>query len=396
MSGALEGVRVLDIATVIAGPGIAARLGDFGADVIKVEHPERGDTTRELGWKVRGEALWWKQISRNKRPVTLNLSHPEGQNLLVRLAETADVLIESFRPGTLEGWNLAPERLHQANPRLVVCRVSGFGQDGPYARRPGFGSLAEAMSGLAHMTGMEDGPPILPPIALADEVAGVLGAYAIMLALYHRDAQGGAGQVIDLSLFEGLFSMTGPVAAVYDRLHLVTGRHGNRIHFAAPRNAYETGDGRWVAVSGTSQSVAERIFRAIGRPDLIEDPRFATNEDRVQHAAELAEAIGTGIAGHTLEEVMGAFGEEEAAVAPVLDIEGIFRDIQYRARHTIVQVPDEDLGEVTMPAAHPRLSETPGEIRHTGLGKGAANADVYGELGLGDEDLARLRGDGVI
>lgn len=392
----LEGLRVLDVATVIAGPGITARLGDFGADVIKIEHPDRGDTTRDLGWKVRGVSLWWKQISRNKRPITLRLSHPEGQDLLLRLAERADVLVESFRPGTLEGWNLGPERLLERNPGLVVCRVSGFGQDGPYARRAGFGTVAEAMSGYAHLTGEPDRPPVLPPIALADEVAGLLGAYAIMLALYRRDARGGGGQVIDLSLFEGLFGLTGPVAAVYEKLGLVTQRHGNRVPYAAPRGAYRTRDDRWVAVSGSSQSVAERIFRAIERPELADDARFATNQARLEQVDELDETIGAWIGQHSLEEVMAAFNEHEAAAAPIYDIEQIFRDIQYRARDTLARVPDEELDEVTMPAPQPRLSESPGRIRHAGLPRGAANREVFGELGLTEDELTRLEDEGII
>ena len=393
----LDGIRVLDIATVIAGPGVAARLGDFGADVVKVEHPAHGDTTRNLGWKVRGVALWWKHISRNKRPITLDLSHPEGQELLLRLVEHSDVLVESFRPGTLERWNLPPERLHERNPGLVVCRISGFGQDGPYARRPGFGTLAEAMSGFVAMTGEPDRPPVLPPVALADEVAALLGAWAVTMALYHRDARGGAGQVIDQSLFEGLFSLTGPVAAVRDRLGLVTGRHGNRIPYAAPRGAYETADGRWIALSGTSQAVARRILEAVGREDLVDDPRFATNEARVEHVEELDEILASWIGDHTLEEAMARFDEHEAAAAPILDIGQIMNDIQYRARETLVHVPDEELDEVVLPAPQPRMSATPGRHRHAGRPKGAANEEIYrGELGLTDEDLTRLRRDGII
>jgi crotonobetainyl-CoA:carnitine CoA-transferase CaiB-like acyl-CoA transferase len=392
----LEGVRVLDVAHVIAGPGAATRLGDFGADVIKVEHP-RGDTARELGWKARGVALWWKHIARNKRPITLDLSKPEGRGLLLRLVETADVLVESFRPETLEGWGLGPEELLARNPRLVLLRVSGFGQTGPYRRRPGFGTLAEALSGFVHMTGEPDRPPVLPPIALADEVAALLGAYAVMVALYHRDARGGGGQVIDLSLVEGLFGITGPVAAVFDTLGLVSGRHGNRIAYSSPRGAYETADGSWVALSGTSQSVAHRILRAIERPELVDDPRFATNEARVQHAEELDGIIAEWMGRHTLEEVMAAFDAHDAAAAPIYDIRQIVADIQYRARNTLVRVEDEELDDVLLPDAQPRLSETPGRIRHAGLPLAAANEAVYrGELGLPEEELRALRDDGVI
>jgi crotonobetainyl-CoA:carnitine CoA-transferase CaiB-like acyl-CoA transferase len=392
----LEGVRVIDAATVIGGPGVATRLGDFGADVIKVEHPDAGDTTRHFGWRVGGVALWWKLLGRNKRPVTLKLSHPRGRELLLRLAEGADVLVESFRPGTLERWGLGPETLLERNPRLVVVRVSGFGQTGPYAHRPGFGTLAEAMSGFAHMSGDPDGPPLLPPVALADEVAALLGAFATMIALYHRDARGGSGQVIDLALFEGLFGITGPVATAFDRLGLVTGRHGNRLPYVAPRNTYRTVDERWIALSGTSQSIADRILRAIGRGDLITDPRFATNEARVEHVEELDEILGAWIGRHTLQEAMTAFEAQEAAASPIYDIREIFADLQYRSRGTLVRVPDEDLGDVVLPDVQPRLSETPGRVRHAGLSLGAANQEVFGDLGLSADEIARLQEEGVI
>jgi crotonobetainyl-CoA:carnitine CoA-transferase CaiB-like acyl-CoA transferase len=393
----LEGIRVLDVSTVIGGPGVATRLGDFGADVIKVENPGVGDTTRYFGWRVGGVALWWKLLGRNKRPVTLRLSHPKGQDLLLRLAEASDVLVESFRPGTMERWNLGPDRLHERNPRLVIVRISGFGQTGPYAHRPGFGTLAEAMSGYSHMTGDPDGPPLLPPVALADEVAALLGAFATMVALYHRDRNGGSGQVIDQSLFEGLFGITGPVATAFDRLGLVTGRHGNRLPYVAPRNTYRTVDDRWVALSGTSQSVADRILNAIGRADLVTDPRFATNEARVEHVEELDDIIGEWMGRHTLQEAMTAFEVHEAAASPIYDIREIFADLQYRARGTLVRVPDDDLGSVVLPAVQPRLSDTPGRIRHPGLPLGSANQDVYlGELGLSEEELGRLREEGVV
>jgi crotonobetainyl-CoA:carnitine CoA-transferase CaiB-like acyl-CoA transferase len=396
----LDGIRVIDAATVIAGPAAAVRLGDFGADVIKVEHPVHGDTARNLGWRgPDGEALLWRVISRNKRPVTLDLSKPAGRDLLLRLLAEADVFVESFRPGTLERWGLGPETLHERNPRLVVLRVSGFGQTGPYASRPGFGSLAESMSGLAHLTGPAEGPPVLPPVALADETTGLLGAYAVMLALYHRDRPGGSGrgQVIDASLYDGLFGMTGALATAHDVLGIVPGRTGNRMAYTAPRGTFRTKDGRWVAISGTSQSVARRILEAIGRGELFEDPRFATNEARVRNVVELDEIVQAWFDEHTLDEVMAAFEEHQAAGFPVYDIAQIFADPQYEARGSIARVADEAYGEVAMPAPGPLLSETPGTIRHVGRPIGSANDEVYrDELGLTDEDLQRLRDEGVI
>lgn len=399
----LRGVRVLDVATVVAGPGAAARLGDFGADVIKIEHPRVGDASRSMGWSVDGVTLWSKWIGRNKRPITLDLSRPKGRDLLLRLLDTADVFIESFRPGTLERWDVPPATLLERNPRLVVLRVSGFGQTGPYRGRPGFGTLAEAMSGYAHMTGFPGGPPILPPIALADEVAGLLGAFAVMVALHARDATPaddpahGRGQVIDASLFESLFSMTGPVASAHDKLGVVPGRLGSRIAYAAPRGVYPTRDGRWVGISGSSQSVAERVFAAIGRPDLTADPRFATNESRVANVEELDAIIGSWTSARPLAEVLGTFERHHAAAAPVYDVAQIAEDAQYRARGTLRRVPDEELGDVVLADVQPRLSETPGAIRHAGLPRGTANADVYArELGLSEEELRALADEGVI
>lgn len=393
----LEGIRVIDAGTVIGAPGVATRLSDFGADVVKVEQPGAGDTTRSFGWRVGGVALWWKLIGRNKRPVTLRLSHPRGQELMLRLVEGADVLVESFRPGTLERWNLGPETLLERNPKLVVLRISGFGQTGPYAHRPGFGTLAEAMSGYSHISGEPDGPPQLPPVALADEVAALLGAFATMVALYHRDRNDGPGQVIDLALFESLFGITGPVALAFDRLGLVTGRHGNRLPYVAPRNTYRTVDERWIALSGTSQSIADRILQAIGRADLTSDPRFATNEARVQHVEELDEIIAEWVGRHTMQEAMAAFEAHEAAASPIYDIREIFADLQYRYRGTLVRVPDQELGDVVLPDVQPRLSATPGRIRHPGLPLGAANEEVLGgELGLSPQDLDGLRDQGVV
>jgi crotonobetainyl-CoA:carnitine CoA-transferase CaiB-like acyl-CoA transferase len=393
----LAGIRVVDAATVIAGPGVAAHLGDFGADVVKVEHPAVPDSVRGMGWAVGGVTLWSKWIGRNKRPVTLNLSHPEGQALLLRLVGDADVFVESFRPGTMERWNLAPDRLLEANPRLVVVRCSGFGQTGPYRERPGFGTLAESMSGLAHMTGFPGGPPVLPPVALADEVAALTGAFAVMVALYWRDAGGGgAGQVIDLSLVESLFQLTGPVAAAFDTLGVVAGRIGNAIAYAAPRGAYPTGDGHWIGVSGSSDATARRVLAAIGHPELADDPRFDTNEARVRHVVHLDRLIEEWTLVHTLQEALAEFERFEAPAAPIHDIQGIVADPQYRARRTLVRVPDDELGDVVLADVQPRLSKTPGRIRHAGRPRGAATEAVFRDLGLSPQEVDGLRERGAI
>jgi crotonobetainyl-CoA:carnitine CoA-transferase CaiB-like acyl-CoA transferase len=394
----LRGVRVIDVATVLAGPGVAARLGDFGADVIKVEHPTSGDPVRSMGWEADGATLWSKWLGRNKRPVTLNLSHPKGREILLRLVKDADVLVESFRPGTLEKWKLAPATLLERSPRLVILRVSGFGQTGPYRRRPGFGTLAESMSGYAHMTGFPDGPPVLPPVALADEVSALLGAFAVMVALYARDTRGAPGQVVDLSLIEALFQITGPLPALYERLGVVPGRIGNRIAYAAPRGTYTTKDGRWVGVSGTSQAIAERIFTAIERPELSTDPRFATNAARVANVEALDEAIEEWTARHTLQEVLETFERYEAAAAPVYDIAEIVADPHYTERGTITHVPDEGSARpFAMADVQPRFSATPGRIRHAGRTKGSANEEVFLRgLGLSAEELLSFGEEGAI
>lgn len=393
----LAGLRVLDVATLFAGPVIATLLADFGADVIKVEHP-RGDALRTFGWQKNGLSLWWALISRNKRCVTLNLGRPRGQDLLKQLVADADVLIENFRPGTMERWGLGYDDLKAVNPRLIMVRVTGFGQDGPYRDRPGFGTLAEAMSGFAHINGYPDGPPTLPPLALADSVCALFGTLATMFALYHRDAKGdNTGQVIDLSIYEPLFWILGPQALAYDQLGIVQGRTGNRAPFAAPRNAYQAKDGSWLALSASSQSIAERVMRLVGREDLIAAPWFQGHGGRVEHADELDEVIGAWIGERSSEEVLQTFAEFQAAIAPIYSIAEIFRDPQYRARGTITTVDDPRLGPVKIQNVVPRLSKTPGRLRHLGPELGEHNREVYVEtLGYDESELAAWRVDGII
>ncbi len=395
-SQALQGVRILDVSTLFAGPLAATILGDFGAEVIKIEHP-RGDPVRDHGHSKNGIPLWWKMLSRNKKTITLNLSHREGQALMVRLVESADVLIENFRPGTLERWNLAPDRLREINPRLVVARVTGFGQFGPYAGRPGFGTLAESMSGFAHITGEPDGPPTLPPFGLADGIAAQATANAVLMALYHRDAHGGSGQVIDLAIIEPILTILGPQPIVYDQLGIVQVRTGNRSVNNAPRNTYRTADGRWVAISTSAQSIAERAMRLVGHPEVIDEPWFASGAERAKHAQELDDYVGGWIAQHDLKQVISAFEEAEAAVAPVYDIEQIMEDPQYEALGSIAAIEDADLGSVKMQNVMFRMSDTPGRIRWAGRGLGEDNSTIYGdELGLTEDDLAELTDKGVL
>jgi crotonobetainyl-CoA:carnitine CoA-transferase CaiB-like acyl-CoA transferase len=394
--GPLHGLRVIDAGVLFAGPVIGTLLADFGADVIKVEHP-RGDPLRTLGWQKNGVSLWWAFVNRNKRFVSLKLSTPEGSELLKELVAGADVLIESFRPGTFERWGLGPDVLHAINPRLVMVRTSGYGQTGPYSPRPGFGTVAESISGFAHINGHPDGPPTLPPFALGDGVASLFGTFATMFALYNRDHHSGAGQVIDLAIYEPLFWLLGPQALVYDQLGIVQGRTGSSTEWTAPRNAYQASDGRWLGLSASSQSIAERVMRLIGHPELSEEPWFADHTGRVEHQQELDALIGEWIGRHTSAEVMAAFEGAEAVIGPIYSIADIFEDVQYRARETITTVMDPILGPARVQNAIPRLVDTPGRVRHLGGSLGQDNESVYcDELGRTAEDLARLKQQGVI
>ncbi len=393
--GPLNGIRVLDIATVYAAPITAMLLGDYGADVLKIEHP-RGDPARTHGHSKDGYGLWWKVLARNKQAVTLNLSHPAGRELLERLAADADVLIENFRPGVMEKWGLGPDRLQEINPALVMLRVTGFGQFGPYATRRAFGTLAEAMTGFAHQTGQADGPPTLPPFGLADGVAGLAGAIAVMLALYRRDRNGGRGQVIDVSLIEPLLTILGPGPSVFDQLQVVPGRHGNRSPSNAPRNTYLTRDGRWVAISTSATPVAERVLRLVGRPDIAEKPWFQSARERVHHGDQLDSILGGWIRARDFDDVMAAFDLAGAAIAPVYDVEQLMEDPQVKAIDAITTIKDEDLGPLKMQNVMFRLSESPGSIRFTGRRLGQDNEQVYGELGMDPDRIAELRADGAI
>jgi len=390
----LDGIRVVEAATLFAAPLASMLLGDFGADVVKIEHPAQPDPARGHGASKDGVGLWFKTLSRNKRLVTLSLSKPGGRAAFLRLVERADVVIENFRPGTLERWDLGPDKLFAANPRVVVARISGFGQTGPYASRPGFGTLAEAMSGFAALNGEPDGPPLLPPLALADGVTAFAAAFAILAALRARETTG-RGQVVDLSLIEPLMTLLGPQFAQHDLLGELQPRTGNRSSHNAPRNVYRTCDAKWVAVSSSATSIAERVLRLVGRADLVEQPWFQTGSGRAAHVDEIDEAVGSWIAARTREQVIAAFDEAQAAVAPVYDASDIVRDPQLQAIGAIADVPDAELGRVLMSNVVARMSETPGEIRWAGRVHGADTAAVLAELGIDADALARLRSEGA-
>jgi crotonobetainyl-CoA:carnitine CoA-transferase CaiB-like acyl-CoA transferase len=387
----LAGVRVLDVSTLFAGPLAATFLGDFGADVIKVEHPRKPDAARNHGPARDGVNLWWKTLGRNKRTVTINLGEPAGATLLSALAAEADVLIENFRPGTLERWGLGPARLHEANPNLVIARVTAFGQFGPYATRPGFGTLAEAMSGFAALTGEPDGPPTLPPFGLADGIAALATAYAIMIGL-----RAGTGQVIDTAIIEPILMLLGGQITAYDQLGVVQPRTGNRSVNNAPRNVYRTRDGQWLAVSTSSQSIAERVLRLVGRPDVVEEPWFASGHQRAEHADELDAAVSAWIAARPADEVVAEFEKAQAAVGRVYDVRGVLADPQYAALGTVQTVDDEELGPLKMQNVLFRMSATPGRIRWAGRPHGADTDEVLASIGVTREQLAALRENGIV
>jgi crotonobetainyl-CoA:carnitine CoA-transferase CaiB-like acyl-CoA transferase len=392
--GPLKGIRAVDLSRLVAGNMLSLQLADYGAEVIKVEDPERGDPLRD--WRVEGVSIHWKVYARNKRSLALALRPPEGLALLARLIDTADVLIENFRPGTLEAMGLGPAVVQARNPDLIIVRISGWGQDGPYRERPGFGSLVEGMSGFAAKNGFPDRPPVLPPLALADMIAGLYGMSAVLLALRHREVAGGPGQVIDLPLLDPIFSVLGPEAAEFRLTGKVKARTGSRSATTSPRNAFRTQDGRWIAISASMQVMAERLFRAIGRADMIEDPRFRSNAHRVRNADECEAPIAAFIAARTLADALAFFEQAEVTAAPIYDIDQFLADPHVQAREIVVDLPDEEMGSVPMHTVVPRLSLTPGHIRTPAPELGEHSAAILGELGCGAAEIEALAHAGIV
>jgi crotonobetainyl-CoA:carnitine CoA-transferase CaiB-like acyl-CoA transferase len=392
----LDGLRVLDLSRLVAGNMVSLQLADYGAEVIKIEDPEKGDPLR--AWRDNGISVHWKVYARNKKSVTLNLRAPDGMALLRRLIDTADVMIENYRPGTLEKMGLGPAALHETNPGLIVVRVSGWGQDGPYKDKPGFGSLVEGMSGFAAKNGYADRPPVLPPLALADMVAGLYGAFAVMVALRSRGDAGraGRGQVIDLPLLDPIFSIIGPDAAIFQLTKQLKPRTGSRSSTTSPRNVFATKDGRFLAISASIQTMAERLYRTIGRADLIEDPRCRTNADRVKNIDYCEGPVTQFIADRTLAENLDIFERAEVTAAPVYDIDQFMADPHVRARGIITEVPDPEMGSVPMHPVIPRLSETPGALRRPAPGLGEHNGEILGQLGVDAAALQDLKKRNVI
>jgi crotonobetainyl-CoA:carnitine CoA-transferase CaiB-like acyl-CoA transferase len=394
--GPLAGVRVLDLSTMIAAPTTAATLADFGAEVVKVERPGTGDPVRRYGPQKNGQGLYWKALARNKRSVALDLHVPAAQELLVRWLPRFDVVIENFRPGTLERWNLAPERLLAVAPHLVVLRVTAFGQDGPYRERAGFGTLAEAMTGIASVSGYDDRPPLLPPFPLADVMAGQASAAAVC-ASYARRLRTGEGEVIDFAIYEAVMKLVESQLTEYAANGTLHRRLGNRMEDTAPRGAYRCGDGAYVALSGSTQAIAERVLRTIGGEALVSDPRFASNAERVANGEALDALIGAFCAGRPRDEVVAVFTAAGCAVGPLETIDSVFANPQVVARGSLVTLPDAQLGTVTVNNAFPRFARvgtpplTPGPSA-----VGADTQEILShDLGLNSEEVERLAAQGV-
>jgi crotonobetainyl-CoA:carnitine CoA-transferase CaiB-like acyl-CoA transferase len=391
--GPLHGVRVVDLSRLVAGNTLTQLLADFGAEVIKVE-PPAGDTLR--GWKTQGIETNWKLYARGKKSVGLDFRHPKAREILLGLAGEAQVFIESFRPDALEKMGLAPSVLHERNPRLVIVRISGWGQSGPYRRRPGFGTLVEGMSGFASFNGFPDREPVLPPIYLADSVAGLYGASGVMIALREVEVNGGKGQVIDLPLLDPLFAILGPQAANFRLTGKLKPRSGSRSTNSGPRNAYRCSDGLYVGLSASTQKMAERTLRAIGREDLIGDPRFRTNADRLKHAEALDAIIGEFIAQRTQAENVAFFEQAEVTIGPIYDTRQILEDPHFVARDILADYPDDEMGAFPMHAVAPRLAGTPGAIRAPAPRLGQHNREVLAQIGIDDGAYEQLLADGAV
>lgn len=394
----LKGLKILDASTMIAAPWSSTYLADFGADVIKIEHPELGDHARGYGKQKEGSSLFWKTLNRNKKCITLNLSKPEGQELFKKLVANVDVVVENFRPGTFEKWNLDWATLSSVNPSLILLRTTGFGQDGPYSLRAGFGTVAEGMSGFTSINGEAGSSPTLPGLALADGVGSVFGSLSIMIALFERaNNPDRKGQYIDMSLYEPLLRFMEPHLMAYDQLGLIAGRVGNGSVSTAPRNSYQTKDGKWVALSGATQSITHNIFKAIGREELFKEEKFSTNEARLKNVRELDALIGGWIKERELSEVLQVFNDCGAVIGPMYDVSQLYEDPHFKHRETFITVEDKEFGDIRVPNVVAKFSRTPGSVNSLGAAKGEHNHEIYCDLlSLSKEKMEELKRNGII
>ena len=398
--GPLAGVRVIELGMLLAGPFTGRLLGDMGAEIVKIEPPGQPDPLRDWGKaRYHDRSLWWPVQSRNKKCCTLNLRTPKGQDLLMRLAASSDALVENFRPGTLEKWNLGPDRLWEANPRLVIARISGYGQDGPYGPRAGFASVAEAMGGIRYINGFPGQPPPRTHISLGDSLAGMFGAIGTLAALYRRDAlDGGRGQVIDVSLMEACFALLESTVPEFDRLGIVREPAGTGLEGVAPSNIFESKDGKWMVIAANADKVFGRLCAAMGQPELADDARFATHLARGRNQKEIETIVADWAARYDAAEIDRVLNEAGVICGPIYSIADIFEDPQFRAREMLVEHFDSEIGSFVGPGIVPKFSETPGAVRWSGpWEEGSHNRDVYGSLlRLTDEQLDELKAEGVL
>lgn len=397
MSGALNGIRVLDTSTVIAGPFGAAMLGDFGAEVIKVEMPGAGDSGRNMGPLHQGKSLRWASFARNKKSITLDLRKAEGKNLFLKLVEKSDIIFENFRTGTFDKWGLDYKTLRKANPKIIVIRITGYGQTGPYAQLAGFGTPATAFSGLTYMTGFPDRAPVNPPISLCDYLAGLYGAFAALVCIYHRDVKDGKGQEVDLSLYEGIFRMLEGAIANYAVAGKITERRPSISGSASPSGTFKTKDNKWVVLVCSTDRTFEYFAKGIGRCDLLADERFNTNGARVKNNSLVEELVIDWMSKHNYKEIKAILDEAGAPVSLVYSMEDIFEDPHYAARENIIEIDHPDFGKIKMPGIVPKFSETPGEIKWVGPKMGAHNQEIYQDLlSISSAEFDALKVNGII
>lgn len=400
-SGPLAGVRVVEMGQLLAGPFVGSRLADFGAEVIKVEAPGKGDPMREWGHhRYQGKCLWWPVLARNKKSVTANLRDPRGRDLVLRLLETADVLVENFKPGTLEKWGLGPDALHEVNPRLIIARVSGYGQTGPYADKPGFASVGEAMGGIRYINGFPDTPPPRFGISLGDTLTGLFATQGVLMALYWRDAGGGGGkgQVIDAAITESCFSMLESTLPEYDKLGVIRKPSGTGLANVSPSNIFPTRDGKYIVIAANLDTMFRRLCDAMEQPELADDPHYADHKARGENAAQLDGLIGEWSAQFSMSELTERLERHGVVCGPIYAIDDIAQDPHFQARDMVMRMADPRFGDIAVPGIAPKLSETPSEIAWLGPDEiGGHNKAIYGDqLTLSDAELEQLEADGVI